>query len=319
MSESGGTKAIMAAFFANLAIAVTKFIAAFISGSAAMMAEGVHSVADTVNQLLLLVGGKRARRKADKDHPFGYGRSRYLYAFVVAIVLFAVGGMFSIYEGISKFRNPHPLEMWWLPLLVLAIAIVIEILSIRVAIRESRLIKGDQGWWRFIKTTKSPELPVVLFEDAAALLGLVFALIGVGLTVITGNGIYDALSTILIGLLLIVVAMVLVIKVSSLLVGEGAVDEDVAAIENAFMTTQGIDRIIHMKTLYMGPDELMIGAKVSIAPEKKVREVAAIINVAEARIRKAVPQAKIIYVEPDVWRDPEAIPLTEEIVLLSSD
>ncbi|HUH52423.1 MAG TPA: cation diffusion facilitator family transporter [Microbacteriaceae bacterium] len=319
MSESAGRKAVLAAFFANLAIAITKFFAAFISGSAAMLAEAVHSVADTLNQLLLLAGAKRAKKAPDKDHPFGYGRVRYLYAFVVAVVLFSVGGVFSIFEGISKFREPHTIEMWWIPIVVLVVAIIIESFSIRVAIRESRPLKGDKSWWEFVKTSKSPELPVVLFEDAAALVGLVFALFGVGLTVITGNGLFDAVATILIGLLLIVVAMVLVIEVSSLLVGEGANEKDLSAIEAAFLNTRGVDRIIHMKTLYMGPDEMMVGAKISISAEKKVREVAAIINVAEAKVRSAVPHAKTIYVEPDVWRDPTEIPLTEEIVLLSSD
>lgn len=319
MSDSGSKKAILAAFFANLGIAVTKFFAAFISGSSAMLAEGVHSVADTLNQLLLLIGGRHAKKRAGRSHPFGYGRARYLYAFVVAVVLFTVGGVFSVYEGISKLRNPHPIQMWWIPVAVLVIAIILESLSIRVAIRESRAVKKEATWWQFFRRTKSPELPVVLFEDAAALIGLVFAFIGVGLTVITGNSVFDAAATILIGVLLIAVAVILVIKVSSLLVGEGADEDDVLTIEKAISGTKGIDRIIHMKTLYMAPEELLIGVKVSIPPEKKVREVAAIINIAEASVRRQVPHAKIIYIEPDVWRDPDEIPLTEEIVLLSSD
>lgn len=320
MSASGGTKAIVAAFAANLGIAVTKFIAWFFSGSSSMLAESVHSVADAGNQLLLLLGGKRAKRRPDKVHPFGYGRVRYLYAFIVGIVLFTVGGVFSVYEGISKLQNPHPIEMWWLPILVLVIAVGLETASIRVAVKESLPLKGDLTWWQFIRRSKSPELPVVLLEDFAALVGLVFALLGVGLTVITGNSLFDGIATIFIGVLLVAVAVVLVIEVSSLLVGEGASDEDVAAIEAAFLSSRGVERIIHMKTLYMGPDELMIGAKISIAPEKRVREVAAIINQAEAKIRAAVPLAKVIYVEPDVWRDPNmAEPPTEEIVMLSSD
>lgn len=320
MSASGGTKAILAAFAANLGIAIVKFIAAFISGSSAMLAEGVHSVADAGNQLLLIIGGKRAKRKASKSHPFGYGRVRYLYAFVVAIVLFSLGGMFSVIEGINKFRDPHPLSVWWLPLAVLAIAIILESASLRVAVKESRPLKGDLTWWQFIRRSKSPELPVVLLEDLAALLGLVIAFIGVGLTVLTGNGIYDGIATVLIGVLLIVVAIVLAIEVSSLLVGEGASDEDVAAIEAAILETRGIDRVIHMKTLYMGPDEFMIGVKVSVAPETNVRRLSVIINDAEQRIRSRVAHAKIIYVEPDVYRNPnEAQPPTEEIVLMSSD
>lgn len=315
----GGTRAIIAAMIANFCIAITKFVAAFFSGSSAMLAEGVHSLADTGNQLLLLIGGKRARRKADAAHPFGYGRSRYLYAFVVGIVLFTVGGVFSVFEGIEKMRHPEQLAMWWLPLVVLAIAIVIESLSMRVAVKESRPFKGDRSWWQFIRHEKSPELPVVLLEDFAALVGLVIAFVGVGLSALTGNGLFDALSTIAIGLLLIAVAVVLIIEVSSLLVGEGASPEDLEKIERAFMSVRGIDRIIHMKTLYLAPEELMIGAKVSVSPDRRVRELAVIINEAERAVRAKVPHASVIYIEPDVWRDPNAVPLTEEIVTLSYD
>lgn len=318
-TSHGGTKAIIAAMSANLGIAITKFIAAFFSGSSAMLAEGVHSLADTGNQLLLLIGGKRSKRRADAKHPFGYGRERYLYAFVVAVVLFTVGGMFSVYEGIEKFKHPEALTMWWLPLLVLVIAIVLESMSLRVAVRESKPLKGERSWWQFIRHEKSPELPVILLEDFAALVGLVLAFFGVGLTALTGNGIYDALATMGIGVLLIAVAVVLVIEVSSLLVGEGANPEDLAKIEAAIVSVKGVERIIHMKTLYLGPEELMIGAKISVGPERKVRELSFLINQAERHVRAQVPHAKVIYIEPDVWRDPSATPLTEEIVTLSYD
>ena len=320
MSATSGNKAIIAAFLANFGIAVTKFIAWAFSGSSSMLAEGVHSLADSGNQLLLLLGGKRAKRAADREHPFGYGRVRYVYSFVVAIVLFTVGGVFSVYEGIAKLRDPHPLTVWWLPVLVLVIAIVLESFSLRTAVRESRPHKGDASWVSFIRHSKAPELPVVLLEDLAALLGLVFALFGVGLTVITGNGLFDGIATILIGVLLVVVAIVLGIEVKSLLVGEGASDEDLEKIERALTATPEIDRIIHMKTLYVGPDEFMIGAKVSLGPEITMREVSVIVNLAERRIRDAVPAARIIYIEPDVWIDPNATaPTTGSIVMLSSD
>nr|WP_270910991.1 cation diffusion facilitator family transporter [Leucobacter sp. UCMA 4100] len=318
-TSHGGTKAIIAAMSANLGIAITKFIAAFFSGSSAMLAEGVHSLADTGNQLLLLIGGKRSKRRADAKHPFGYGRERYLYAFVVAVVLFTVGGMFSVYEGIEKFKHPEALTMWWLPLLVLVIAIVLESMSLRVAVRESKPLKGERSWWQFIRHEKSPELPVILLEDFAALVGLVLAFFGVGLTALTGNCIYDALATIAIGVLLIAVAVVLVIEVSSLLVGEGANPEDLAKIEAAIVSVKGVERIIHMKTLYLGPEELMIGVKISVGPERKVRELSFLINQAERHVRAQVPHAKVIYIEPDVWRDPSATPLTEDIVTLSYD
>ncbi|MGO1538726.1 MAG: cation diffusion facilitator family transporter [Leucobacter sp.] len=320
MSATGGGKAIVAAFLANFGIAITKFIAWFFSGSSSMLAEGVHSLADAGNQLLLLLGGRRAKQAADKEHPFGYGRVRYVYAFVVAIVLFSVGGVFSVYEGVSKIQDPHPLTVWWLPLLVLVIAIVLESFSLRVAIKESRPLKGDSSWIEFIRRAKAPELPVVLLEDLAALLGLVLAFFGVGLTVLTGNGVYDGIATICIGVLLIVVAFIIGAEVKSLLVGEGASDDDLAKIKAALLKTTDIDRIIHLKTLYVGPDEFMVGMKVSLAPERTMREVSVIVNLAERRIREAVPAARIIYIEPDVYIDPNLTqPTTGSIVMLSSD
>jgi len=320
VSASGGTKAIIAAFLANLGIALTKLVAWFFSGSSALLAESVHSLADAGNQVLLLIGGKRAKKAADKEHPFGYGRVRYVYAFVVSIILFSLGGVFSIYEGISKLQHPHPLEVWWLPMLVLTIAIVLESFSLRTAIRESNPLRGDASWVQFIRHAKAPELPVVLLEDLAALLGLVFAFVGVGLNIITGNSLFDALATLMIGLLLIAVAVILGLEVKSLLVGEGASDADVEKIERALLDGQDIDRIIHMKTLYLGPDEFMIGAKVSVSASTTVRELAVIVNQAEERIRAAVPAARVIYIEPDVYVDPSDVkPKTEAIVLRSSD
>ncbi len=320
MSATGGSKAIIAAFLANLGIAVTKFVAWIFSGSSSMLAESVHSVADAANQLLLLLGGKRAKQKADKEHPFGYGRVRYVYAFVVAIVLFSMGGVFSIYEGISKIREPHPLDVWWLPMLVLTIAIVLESFSLRTAIKESRPLKDNSSWVNFIRHSKAPELPVVLLEDAGALLGLVLAFFGVGLTVLTGNSFFDGAATIAIGVLLILIAVVIGWEVKSLLVGEGAHDDDLAKIEAALLASSDVDRIIHMKTLYVGPDEFMIGAKISLSPDCTMREVSVIVNLAERRVREAVPAARIIYIEPDVWIDPNATqPTTSSVVMLSSD
>lgn len=222
MSASGGTKAIFAALGANIGIAIVKFIAAAISGSASMLAEGVHSLADSANQLLLLLGGRKAKKAADEEHPFGHGRERYVYAFVVSIVLFSVGGVFSLYEGIEKFAHPHPLDNWWLPMVVLVIAIGLEGFSLRTALKEAAPQKGGQSWVQFVRRAKAPELPVVMLEDTAALIGLVFALFGVGLTAITGNGVFDAIGTVLIAVLLIAVALVLGVETKSLLVGEGA-------------------------------------------------------------------------------------------------
>jgi cation diffusion facilitator family transporter len=316
MSATGGTKAIIAAFLANLGIAITKFIAWAVSGSASMLAEGVHSLADSGNQLLLILGGRRARREADREHPFGYGRERYVYAFVVSIVLFSVGGVFSIYEGIEKLQHPHELTNAWLPLLVLAIAIVLESFSLRTAVKESNPLRGKQTWVQFVRRAKAPELPVVLLEDLAALVGLVLALLGVGLTVLTGNSTFDAVGTLAIGSLLVVVAIILGIETKSLLVGEGANESDVALIEQAVLAGPEAERIIHMKTLYLGPDELLVAAKVAFAADQRLLEVAAATNVIERRIREAVPTARAIYVEPDVWVDPQAVaPPTDAIVI----
>ncbi|CAB4556634.1 MAG: cation diffusion facilitator family transporter [Actinobacteria bacterium] len=295
-------RAIIAALLANIGIAITKFIAAAFSGSASMFAEGIHSVADSGNQILLIIGGKRARRAATASHPFGYGRSRYIYAFMVSIVLFAVGGLFSIMEGLNKLQHPHELEMVWLPMVVLGAAIIMESFSLRTAVIESNKIRGKQSWVKFIRHAKSPELPVILLEDLAALIGLVLAFGGVGLTVLTGDAIWDAIGTLAIGGLLVLVAIVLGLETSSLLVGEGATAEDTGKIRKALAGTAGVESVIHMKTLYLGPDELMVGAKIAIAANDKAADVVAAINAAEANIREAVPAARVIYLEPDVQR-----------------
>ncbi|WP_207454465.1 cation diffusion facilitator family transporter [Herbiconiux sp. SYSU D00978] len=320
MSASGGTKAIIAAFSANLGIAVTKFIAFLFSGSSSMLAESVHSVADSGNQLLLLLGGKRARRAADAEHPFGYGRARFVYAFIVAIILFSVGGVFSIYEGVEKLLHPEPLENAWLPIVVLLISIGLESFSLRTAVRESRPHKGNGTWVQFIRRSKAPELPVVLLEDIAALTGLVLAFLGVGLTIVTDNAIWDGIGTICIGVLLVLVAIVLGFETASLLVGEGATAKDTHRIRQAIAGTADVERIIHMKTLYLGPDELMVGAKVAFNREKTMSDVSYSINQIEEAVRAAVPVARVIYIEPDVYVDPTAaIPETDSIIIKTTD
>lgn len=302
MSTSGGSKAIVAALLANTGIALTKFIAWFFSGSASMLAEGVHSLADSGNQLLLLLGGRKAKKAADTEHPFGYGRERYVYAFVVSIILFSVGGVFSIYEGVNKLQHPHELEMWWLPMVVLTIAIILESFSLRTAVRESNHTRGTQSWVNFIRRAKAPELPVVLLEDVAALTGLVFAFLGVGLTVLTGDAVWDAIGTLFIGALLVAVAVILGVETKSLLVGEGATAEDVAKIVTAIEGTDQVEKLIHVKTLYVGPEEILVAAKIGLATDISVLEAARVIDAAEVRIRAAVPFARMIYLEPDVYR-----------------
>ncbi|SDH76967.1 cation diffusion facilitator family transporter [Nonomuraea jiangxiensis] len=304
MSASGGTKAIIAALTANLAIAVAKFVAAAFTGSSSMLAEGIHSVADSGNQVLLLVGGKRAARASTREHPFGYGRERYFYAFVVAVVLFTIGAAFSIYEGVHKLSDPHRVEAPIWAFAVLIFAIVAESFSFRTAIKESNAVRGKQSWVAFVRRSKSPELPVILLEDLGALLGLIFALFGVTMAVITDNGVWDGVGTLMIGVLLAVIAVVLAMETKSLLVGEGATPEMEAQIRAALESAPEVDRIIHMRTLHLGPEELLVGAKIAVAHNDTAGEVARGIDEAERRIREAVPIARVIYLEPDLDRAP---------------
>jgi len=302
LAANGGTKAIVAALAANLTIAVLKFVAYILTLSSSMLAEAIHSLADSGNQLLLLVGGKRAKKEASPEHPFGYGRERYIYAFIVSIVLFSVGGLFALYEAWGKLQHPHGIEgdFWWVPLAVLVGAIIAESFSFRTAIIESNHIRGKQSWVHFIRNAKQPELPVILLEDFGALLGLAFALFGVSLTLVTGNGIWDALGTAMIGLLLVAIAAVLAVETKSLLLGESATKADVAKIRGA-IESDGT-RIIHLKTMHLGPEELLVAAKIGIGHSDTGREVAAAIDAAETRIRDAVPTARVIYLEPDLER-----------------
>ncbi len=320
MSAGGGKRAIIAALLANLGIAIAKFIAWAISGSASMLAEAVHSVADTGNQGLLLLGSRQAKRKADAEHPFGYGRERYVYAFVVSIILFSIGGMFSIYEGVNKLADPHELTNAVVPLAVLVVAIGLESFSLRTAVNESNKVRGKESWIQFIRHAKAPELPVVLLEDVAALAGLGFAFLGVGLTVITGNSVWDAIGTLAIGALLVLVAVILGIETKSLLIGEGARPADTEAIRDAINADPEVEALIHLKTLYLGPEELLVAAKVAFSPKKKLAEVAAAINALEVTIRAKVPVARVIYIEPDIYHHPgKGNPPTDMFVIKGSD
>jgi cation diffusion facilitator family transporter len=303
MSTEGGTRAIVAALTANLGIAATKFIAFLLTRSSSMLAESIHSVADSGNQLLLLIGGKRAARAADEEHPFGYGRQRYVYAFLVSIVLFTIGGMFAIYEGVHKWQHPEPIEgrWWWVPIAVLVVAIGLEGYSFRTAIVESNRTRGKRSWVEYVRTAKSPELPVVLLEDSAALLGLLFALFGVVMTLVTGNGRWDALGTLLIGVLLVVVALVLGVEMNSLIIGESANRDAVERIRAA-LVGGAVEGVIHMRTMHLGPEELLVAAKIAVRGSESAAEVAAAIDEAERRVRAVEPIARVIYLEPDIRR-----------------
>jgi cation diffusion facilitator family transporter len=302
VSASGGTKAIIAALLANAGIALAKFIGYSITGSSSMLAEAVHSVADTSNQGLLLLGGKRAQRAATAEHPFGYGRDRYFYSFVVALLLFSLGSIFAIYEGVHKLEHPAPLTSPLVAVIILVVAIALEGFSFRTAIGESRALKGRSSWWQFIRQAKAPELPVVLLEDFGALVGLVLALIGVGLTVLIGNPVFDALGTVAIGLLLGVIAVILIIEMKSLLIGEGAAPPVLSRIVEAIEGGGPVQRVIHIRTQYLGPEELLVAAKIALDPCVTAEDVARGIDAAEQRVRSAVPEARLIYLEPDLDR-----------------
>jgi cation diffusion facilitator family transporter len=304
MTEASSTRAIIAAFLANLGIAVLKFIGFLITGAASMLAESIHSVADTGNQGLLILGGRRGRQGPDEEHPFGYGRERYFWAFLVAVVLFTVGSVYALYEGIEKLRHPHELTNPPVAIAILLGAIVLESWSLRTAVREASHIRGDRSWWSFIRHTKNPELPVVLLEDLGALIGLVFALVGISLAVITDNPRFDALGSVAIGLLLGVIAVVVGTEMRSLLIGEAATSRDVAATREALTGTEGVRRLIHLRTMHLGPDELLVAGKIELDPAFTFAQVSETINRAEARIRAAIEVGTLIYLEPDIYREP---------------
>jgi len=301
MSAHSGSKAILAALAANAGIAVSKFVGFLITGSSSMLAEAVHSVADTSNQGLLLLGQKQAKQEADRLHPFGFGRSRYFYSFVVALVLFTLGSVFALYEGVHKIRHPEELTSPLVAVAILGVAMALEGYSFRTAVHESRPLKGRASWWQFIRTSRSPELPVVLLEDAGALVGLVFALAGVSLTLLTGDPVWDGVGTVAIGLLLGVIATVLIVEMQSLLIGEGATPAEEAAILHA-LPGDGIERVIHCKTQYLGPEEMLVAAKIAVVGRASNAELAEAIDAAELRVRTAVPAARVIYLEPDLDR-----------------
>lgn len=295
-----GTKAVIAALLANAGIALAKFVGFVITGSASMLAESIHSVADSGNQGLLLLGGKRARREADESHPFGYGRERYFWAFVVALVLFSLGGAFAIFEGVEKIRHPHEVESPAVAIGILLFAVALETYSFRTAIREANKIRGDAGWWQFIRRSKNPELPVVLLEDFGAEVGLLIALGAVTATLATGDAVFDGIGTLSIGVLLTVIAVVLAIEMKSLLLGETASPEVQTTIRSAIDDEPAVERLIHMRTQHLGPDELLIGAKVSFAAGLSMGELAGAVNRVEASVRRQVPSARVMYIEPDV-------------------
>jgi cation diffusion facilitator family transporter len=301
----GSRRAVLYAFFANLGIAIAKFVGFLITQSAGLLAEAIHSLADTGNQALLLLGGKRAAKMADRDHPFGYGRERYFWSFVVALVLFSMGGLFALYEGIEKVRHPHEVSNLGVAIGILVVAIILETVSLRTAVKEVKHAKGERlGWWTWLRKSKQPELPVVLLEDIGAETGLFFALTGVLLAHFTDEPRWDAVGSIAIGVLLIVIAIFLAIEMKGLLIGEAASDTDLAAIIGTLESADGVRRLIHLRTQHLGPDEVLVAAKLEFESTLSASELAAAINSAETTLRTTVPIARVIYLEPDLYQEP---------------
>jgi cation diffusion facilitator family transporter len=317
VSAEGSPRAVIAALLANVGIAATKLVAWLLTGASSMLAESIHSIADSGNQALLLVGSRRAKRAPTETHPFGFGRERYIYAFIVSIVLFSVGGLFALYEAYHKWHDVHAghenellTSQWkWVPLVVLVVAIAMESFSFRTAIVESNRTRRGIGWVQFVRRARAPELPVVLLEDFAALIGLVLALLGVGLTLATDNAYWDVVGTAGIGILLVVVAIVLAVETKSLLLGESALEDRVALIEEALRDDDDIGEILNLRTLHVGPEELLVAVKVAVGDAQSAAAVARAINAAEARIRAAVPEARYVFIEPDIkWTEPQPPP-----------
>lgn len=302
MSTEGGTKAVVAALAANTGIAISKFGAFAVTGSTSMLSEAIHSCADSMNQVLLLVGTKRSEREATAQHQFGYGRVRFIYGFLVAIVLFLVGGVYSAYEGWHKVHDPHPVENAGVAIAVLLVAIVLESLSFRTAIVEANKARGKRSMARFVRDSREPELPVILLEDFGALIGLIFAFTGVVMAVVTEDGRWDGLGAIAIGTLLVTIAIVLVREMGSMLVGEAALPEEEAAVRQAIESAPLTQRVIHLRTMHVGPSEILVAVKIGIDPSLAAPEIAAGIDDVEDRVRTAVPAAVYVFVEPDIYR-----------------
>jgi cation diffusion facilitator family transporter len=302
MAAEGSTRAVVTALAANMGIAVSKFVAAAITGSSSMLAEGVHSVADSANQALLLIGGRRARRAASEQHPFGYARERYIYAFLVSIVLFTLGGLYALYEGYQKTLRPHELTSPLVAIVVLVVSIGLEGYALHTAVRIANRTRGRRSWLDFIRRAKAPEVPTILLEDAGAVTGLTLALLGVGLTLLTGNGIFDGIATLAIGVLLVAIAVLLAVETKSLLLGESASAEDLARIRSALLAEPLFDQVIHLRVVHLGPDELLIAAKVGVDRHDDAEQISQAIDSAEARIRAELPIARYIFIEPDLYR-----------------
>jgi len=303
MAASGGTKTVVAALLGNSAIAVAKFVGFAITRSSSMLAEAIHSCADAGNQGLLLWGGRAAKKEADDEHQFGYGRERYYWAFVVALVLFLVGSGFALFEGIEKIRHPHAIESPNVAYGILGFGIVAEFFAFRTAIVESRPLKGDESWWGFVRNTRVPELAVVLLEDFGAMVGLVVAMVSIWISVTFDAPVWDGIGTLSIGILLFIIAVVLIIEMRSLLLGEGASKTDMDKIRTAIVGNDKVSKLLNLRTQHLGPDELLVGAKVEFVPGLSTAELAAAVDEVENAVREIAPHARPMYIEPDLHKE----------------
>ncbi len=301
MAATGGTKTIVTALIANFTIAIAKFFGFIITSSSAMLAEAVHSVADTSNQALLLLGKKRSEKQPTAMRQFGHGRERFFWAFVVSLVLFSIGSMYAIFEGIEKIRHPHEIESLWWALTILLFAMCMEAFAFQTAVKESRHYKGNHSWRSFIRRSRIPELPVVLLEDFGALMGLIFAFICVLIADTTGNTVWDGIGTLSIGILLGLIALVLAIETKSLLIGESALPEQTLNIETAITNSDHVERLIEMRTEYLGPETLLVAAKIEFKGTFSSSGISDAVDAVEENIRAVEPLAKIIYLEPDTY------------------
>ena len=298
MAHGGERRAVLAALAANFGIAVVKFLGFAITGAASLLAEAIHSFADTGNQGLLLFGDARAARNPTAGHPFGFARERYFWAFVVALVLFSGGGVFAVYEGVHKLSHPGEPTALWLAVSILVAAFVLESFSLRTAVREARPLKGDASWAAYLRHSKSAELPVVLLEDLGALVGLVFALCGIVAAEVTGDQRYDAIGSLAIGGLLMVIAGVLAVQMRSLLIGEAAAPEVDARVIRIVEDDARVVRLTDLRTQHFGPHEILVGVELELDHTLTGIELTEALREIEDRIRVEIPDILEVYLEP---------------------
>jgi cation diffusion facilitator family transporter len=298
-----GSSHIIQALLVNIAITIAKTVAALLTGSGALLAEAIHTGADCTNQLLLLVGLREARRRPDREHPLGYGRNIYFWSFIVALLLFSAGGVFSMYEGIHKLHHPEPVERVWLGFLILGFSLLLEGGSTLANIRELRRRAAGVPFFRYLHETKDSDLVVVFGENAAASLGLVLAMGALGLAAATGDSRWDAVGSLLVGVVLVGVALFLGVEIKALLVGESADPQIAAAVSEAAAAQPLFGRVLHLLTLQQAPSEVVVLMKVAIKDDTTARELSAAINAFEAALRARRSDVRWCFVEPDVDRD----------------